>query len=205
MIRRSLLALGLAVITTAGAQPAAAATKRPRCPAKHASTLASGDSGRVVARRSDPGDEYGPTTTLYLCRPGGRRVRRLSFGEGESVSIRLARFTPRYLAFVTDTTDIVCTKYQPSETCSRSYVQSFDMRTGRRRSSETSGATAFVLASNGWIAWVLDTPAAPVLARVAGKTRTLDAGPADAASLAIAGVRATWLRDGAEQSADLTS
>lgn len=196
------LAFVLAIVALA-VPTSATARGKPSCPTKHARVLASGVGGKLVATEADEGSVYGPTTTLHVCRPGGRRMRRETFSEGVAVKVKLVSFTRRYVAYAVDLTDVACTKYDGSSVCFRSYVNAFDLRTGRRRASAAATAQALVLASNGWIAWVPGESTAPVLARVAGETRTLDAGPVDPSSLAVAGREVRWLRDGAPQSAEL--
>src|SRR4051812_26164522 len=112
------LALTLVLLTAVLAAPASAAAKqRPRCPTKHAHTLAKGESGRIVITYDGFGGEYAAPARVLLCRRDGRRVRRLAFTEGVIVRVRLAQFTGRHVAFALDVSDEICSKYDPGAHC----------------------------------------------------------------------------------------
>jgi hypothetical protein len=143
-------------------------------------------------------DEYGLTTHLHLCRPGGREVRVENHGGGIAVGVESVTSASHYIGFREVFTDVACSKYQ-GDGCSSARLIAYDMATGRRRSVVGVGP-AFVLTDSGWLAWLAD---GTVRARVAGATRTLDAGPVDAASLTATGTTVSWTRGGAPQSADL--
>jgi len=181
------LGLGFAAVVPSSAQGA--------CKPKRAQTLAKQSGAALYSVATGAGDEYGTPTTIYGCLRGQRRASRLErFGSSTQATLANARFAGNYVAFAQTLTDVPCTKYDPSNPqCTSHQVLSFNVRTGKRRvRATTAAAAAPVLVTAGWIAWI--EPGSTALRAVdSAGARTLDEGPADAASVRASGNVVSWL------------
>lgn len=209
-MRRSMVLLIACAGILALCAPAAQAAKHKvvTCGVKGGTTEARHGGQRLITREGPDDDLYGPATSVYACRQAHRPAVLLEeTQEGTSISIAGVRFTRWFVVYSARGSSSQCTKYQPgAPECFYAYVASFDLRTGARKAITDGFALSPVLSTKGWFAWVSapDPLGSRTVIGVDGTGgRTLDEGGIDPASLAFAGSRLGWRRDGAAQSAAL--
>ena len=172
--------LCVALVVSAGSGAAANASAPPPGPCR--------DPGRVVAADADAA-VVRAGGTLWGCTAGGAPLR-FDTAEQDSYAITGIQLAGRYAGF----TDLGCA----ARPCP-AFRTILDLRTGRR-SMVTVGhldtpPTATVVSPRGFTAWAAGGEVR--LLALGGGARTLDAGPGvDERSLAVAGGRLYWVRDG---------
>jgi hypothetical protein len=191
------LLLALLALCALLAPPADAKTKKRHCPTR-GRTLAADSRARVWEVRR--GDEL----SLYACLRRTGRVRRLTYGDIDYSSVRLAA---PYVAY-DDVEDGSGGVFE--------FIERVDLRTGREKQvaelgtlfGEGSQLGDLVVARSGAVAWtaVKDENGTSVEKYDADGAGTLDPGPdVDPGSLALtaSGKRVYWTRGGVPQSAPL--
>lgn len=207
-----LLTAACAAFATAPAAATTLATRpgRPTCQRARSRTLVSSPTARVYAVTGHDDGEYGAPTTVYGCLRlhDRRRVVLRRFSATQAVTFPRRRLAGRYVALSESVVDVACTKYMGAASeCSSARLASYDLRTGRARArADSPAADALALSARGWLAWVgpADTAGVrTVRVRDSAGERVAGGGAVDPRSLSVTGDLASWVADGAEQTATL--
>jgi hypothetical protein len=193
---------GLAALALAAPAPASAASNAAKCSPKGSTAILASDTARVFQKRNAKKKQF----DIYGCRYANGKVVKIGFTiPGDTIGVGSFRLAGKYVGLV----------YSDCDSCDDE-IQVFDLTTGKKTLSTDAiepsedddlepGVIDFVMTPGGAVAWIAegsDENARVVKLDKKGKAR-LDR-QVESGSLAIAGNRIFWLKNGTPFTATLS-